>query len=136
MKYLILKKSVITRMHSSRMCTGIGCMLESASGGGGVCSGGVCSQGVSALGGVCSWGVSVPRGVSTPRGGCGIPTCTEADTLPVDRITDACKNITLATTLLWLVINSQAKKRANYSKSICLTSLTCAKPKEKMEFPT
>ena len=55
---------------------------------GGVCSGGwwsapggevVCSRG-----GVCSWG------------GGGIPSCTEADTLPVNRITHTCKNITLA----------------------------------------
>ena len=52
-------------------------------------------------------GVSAPRGVSAlggcAPGGCargggcvGIPACTEADTPPpVDRITDACKNITL-----------------------------------------
>ena len=62
---------------------------------------------MSALGGVCSWGeVSTLQGVSAPRGdvysggvcsggGCGIPACTEADTPPVNRITDACKNITL-----------------------------------------
>ena len=55
----------------------------------GVCSGDVCSRGVSALGGVGSRGVSA-------HGGGGIPACTEADTLPVDRITDTCKNITLA----------------------------------------
>ena len=45
----------------------------------------VCSKGVSALG-VSALGV------------CGIPACTEADIPPpLDRITDACKNITLAT---------------------------------------
>ena len=33
-------------------------------------------------------------------GGCGIPACTEADTPPVNRMTDRCKNITLATTSL------------------------------------
>ena len=44
--------------------------------------------------------------MSAPRGGCllpgrggGIPTCTEADP-PVNRMTDRCKNITLATTSL------------------------------------
>ena len=48
---------------------------------------------------VCSWGVSAPGGVSGPGGSApgrgGITACTEADP-PVDRITDACKNITLA----------------------------------------
>ena len=68
--------------------------------------GGCLLPGVSALrGGVCSQGVSVPGRVSAPRGA-GIPTCTEADTPPVDRITDACRNITLATTSLRPVITS------------------------------
>ena len=40
--------------------------------------------------GVFSWG----WGVSSSGGGC-IPACTEADTPPVKRITDACRNITL-----------------------------------------
>ena len=61
---------------------------------GGVCSGGgVCSQGVCFQGGVYSWGVSAPKGCLLP--GVGIPACTEADTPPVNRMTDACKNITL-----------------------------------------
>ena len=43
------------------------------------------------------WGVSGPGGGGCLlEGGCGIPACTGADTPPVDRITDACKNITLA----------------------------------------
>ena len=51
--------------------------------------------GLSARGGVCSWGV-----------GDGIPACTEADTPPpVNRMTDRCKNITLATTSLRPVVN-------------------------------
>ena len=81
------------------VCSG-GCLLlgVSASGGGGVCSGGCLLQGGSALGGVCSWGVSA-------QGGCGIPACTEVDTPPVNRMTDRCKNITLATTSLLPVIN-------------------------------
>ena len=33
------------------------------------------------LGGVCSWGGLLRGWISAP-GGCGIPTCTEADTLP------------------------------------------------------
>ena len=52
---------------------------------------GVSGPGGSGLGGVCYWGGLVP--------GDGIPACTEADPPPpppVDRITDACKNITLA----------------------------------------
>ena len=44
----------------------------------------------------------LPGGVSAPGG--GIPACTEADTPPVNRMTDRCKNITLATTLLRPVI--------------------------------
>ena len=78
------------------VCSWRGCLLL-----GGVCSwGGVCSrgcvcfQGVSALGEVSAQGVSALRGVSA-LGGC-ILACIEADTPPVNRITDACKNITLA----------------------------------------
>ena len=55
---------------------------------GGVCSGGVCSQGVSALGGSAPGGVSALGGVYS--GGCEVPPFP-----PVNRITDACKNITL-----------------------------------------
>ena len=77
------------------ICSGGG--VSANQGGGGVCSGGVsaswggcllwgvCSRGVSALGerGVCSWGVVSQHALrQTPP--------------PVDRITDACKNITLA----------------------------------------
>ena len=46
---------------------------------------------MSALGGVSAPGGLLPGG--------GIPACTEADP-PVNRMTDRCKNITLATTLL------------------------------------
>ena len=81
-----------------------GCLLW----GGGVCSrgvgvfllpGGVCSWGVSAPGGVCSGVCLLPRGVWYPNMHWGrhVP--------PVDRITDACKNITLATTSLRPVQN-------------------------------
>ena len=97
------------------------CLLQ----GGGVCSGGllqgggcllwgVCSRGVSALGvsapgGVCSQGGCLLPGGVCSREGClllggGIPACTEADTPPVDRITDTSKNITLTTTSLRPVI--------------------------------
>ena len=66
-------------------------MLASASGKGGVSGprGGV---------GLWPWGGSlVPGGGSLVQwGGTGIRACTEADPPPVDRITDACKNITLA----------------------------------------
>ena len=51
--------------------------------------GGVCSEGVSAGVGVCSKGGVCSGGVSAPWG-CGIPSCTEADTPthpPVDRQT-------------------------------------------------
>ena len=67
------------------------------------------SRAVSAPGGCLLLGVSASRGVSAPGGGgngvsargvCGIPACTEADTPPVNRMTNRCKNITLATTSL------------------------------------
>ena len=77
---------------------------------GGVCSwggvysweGGVCSGGCLLQGGVCSRGVSAPRGGLLPGGlfPGGIPACTEADTPPVNRITNACENIYLAPTSL------------------------------------
>ena len=89
---------------------------------GGVCSGGKCLLGgvVSAPGGVyvClggggawsggvgvpgPWG-SAPGGVPGP-GGVGIPACIEAEPPPVNRMTDRCKNITLATTSLRPVIS-------------------------------
>ena len=55
--------------------------------------GGSGPRGVALLGG----GVSAPGGLCSGGGGGGIPACTEAHTPPpVDRITDACKNITLA----------------------------------------
>ena len=64
-----------------------GCLLPGVS-----APGGVSALRVSALGGCLLWGVSVLGG--------GIPACTEADTPPVNRMTDRCKNITLATTSL------------------------------------
>ena len=107
-------------MHSSRMHTGRsltvcrsllwgggmsaswgrGCLL------GGACFlRGVCFFGGCLLRGVSAGGVSVRRGCLLGGGGCGIPTYTEADIPPpLDRITDACKNITLATTSLRPVI--------------------------------
>ena len=71
-------------------------MPESASRGG-VCSrGDVCSQG-SAPGGGGAWYQG------------GIPACTEADP-PVNRMTDRCKNITLATTSLWPVTRMHSNR--------------------------
>ena len=87
----------------------------------GVCfPGGVCSGGVSAPGGcVCSWGVvcllpggSGPRGGLLRRGlvprgsapGGWYPSMHWGRTPPMNRMTDRCKNITLATTSLRPVI--------------------------------
>ena len=100
-------------MHSSRMRTGrsLTVCCSVLPGGGGVCSGGlpgprgrgggdgVCSGGVPGLGGSALGGVSA-------LGGCllwGGSPCPETPR-PVNRITHTCKNITLATTLLWPVI--------------------------------
>ena len=92
------------------VCSHGRCMLQ-----GDICSGGwVSAQGVSALGcllwgcvcsweGVCSsgcllWGCLLQVGCVSALGGvCSmgvcIPACTEADTPPVNRMTDRCKNI-------------------------------------------
>ena len=92
-----LRTCLLTRMHSSRMRTShaltvCGHLLLPRGWGGGW-SGGSGPRGGLVPGGVCSWGGLVPGG-----GGSGIPACTEGDTLPppMDRITDTCKNITLA----------------------------------------
>ena len=82
----------------SMLCGGGGSALG---GRGGVSALGVSApRGVSALGSkvgcVCSWGVSAPGGVCSSGG--GIPACTESDPSPVNRITDACRNITLPQT--------------------------------------
>ena len=108
---------------------GGGVCYRGVSASGGVSAPGrVYSGEVSALGGVWSWGVSTlgvggclllrasARGVSAFGGVCsrrgylflgggvcsqgGIPACTEADTPLVNRMTNRCKNITLATTSL------------------------------------
>ena len=79
------------------VCSG-GCLLRRGLlGGGGVCSGGGCLL----LGGVCSL-----EGLLS--GGCGIPACTEADTPtpPPRGQTDACKNITFATSLRTVKIST------------------------------
>ena len=54
-----------------------GCLLQGG--------GGVCSRGCLLRGGVCS------EGCLLLGGGCGIPACTEADTPPVNRMTNRCK---------------------------------------------
>ena len=128
--FFISKIIEATRMHSSRMRTvrssdriSGGCLLPGVSAPGGVCSqggcllpGGVCFGG-SAPGGVCSRGVgggSAPGGLlhggclllGDLLGGCGIPACTEADTpTPPCGQTDACKNITFATSLRTVIIS-------------------------------
>ena len=100
-----------TRMHYSRMRTGRSLTVCRSLLPEGVCSGGgVFALGVSAvwgvsalggcllLGGVCSGGGGVSalgEGYLVPVG-VGIPACTEADTPPFNRMTDTCKNITLA----------------------------------------
>ena len=78
----------------------------SGPGGGGLLWGGVFSGGVSGPGGVCSGGVSGPGGsalegcllwgVSGPGGAVWVSQHALRQTPPVNRMTDACQNITLA----------------------------------------
>ena len=107
--YYLLKWIKFSVKKKQQGCIPVGCVPATHWPYAGVCflggcllQGGVCSQGVSAPGGVlwgggvCSWGcVSAPVGVYVCSGGVCIPACTEADTSPVNRITDASKNITL-----------------------------------------
>ena len=60
---------ILTRMHSSRMRTGRSLTVCWSLLPGGVCSGGVSAQGVSAPGGVCSRGCLLPGGVCSRGGG-------------------------------------------------------------------
>ena len=77
-----------------------GCLLWAVSAPGGVCSmGGCLLGGVSALGCVSApgvWGCLLLGGVVYEQ-------CTVPDTPPVNRMTNRCKNITLATTSFWPV---------------------------------
>ena len=115
------KQLTETRMHSSRMRTGRTLSVLLLGRGGGVCPGGGClprGGWVSARGvGVCPGGC-LPGGVSA-QGGClpGGGVCPggclpggclpppESDTPPVDRMTHASENITLAKTSFRPVIN-------------------------------
>ena len=97
---------------------------------------GVSAPGVSAPGGLFArrgvWlargcllqGVSAPRGCLLLGAG-GIPACTEADTPlpPVNRMTNRCKNITLATTSLRPVISNF---QVLILKSICTPVDKCS----------
>ena len=92
-------------------CVVWGCLVWGVSGPGGVWSWGRCLPPgrCLVLGGVCFQGVSTP--------GVGIPACTEADTPPVNRMINRCKNITLATILLRPVIKTGNWKNVSW-KSI------------------
>ena len=57
--------------------------------------GGSPSRGVYFFGGGASFSGGSPWGGGGWGLGCGIPACTEVDPPPGNRITDACKNITL-----------------------------------------
>ena len=91
-------------MHSSRMRTGRSLTVcwRLLPGVGGSGPGGVRSRGGGLVRGGLLWGVSAPRGVYGPRGVSapgGLVVSQHAlrqTPPPVDRITDACKNITLA----------------------------------------
>ena len=100
-------------MHSSRMRTGRALTVSGGGclpGAGGACQGGGCVPGGGACqggclpgGGACQGGWCLPGGVPARGGACqgGVPArggCLTSPPHPVDRITDTCKNITLAKT--------------------------------------
>ena len=115
--------------HLKQECIPVGCVPSATvavcSGGGGCLvpvvvpgPGGCLLRGVADPGeGVCSWGgVHGPGGCLLPGGawsfgggsalGGGIPACTEADTPPpVNRMTERCKNRTVATSLRTVTIS-------------------------------
>ena len=96
-----------TSLHSSRMPTALAlvdhisqhalCRGGAYSWGGGLLLGGFLLLGGLLLGGLLRGSATggVPAHGWSAWGG-GIPACTEADNPPVDRITDACKNITFS----------------------------------------
>ena len=90
--------------------SGLGGVWSGGSGPGGVWSRGVCLVlGGCLVPGVSVWGVSAPGGCLLQGGvGC-IPSCNEADTPPMNRMTNSSKNITLATTSLRPVIRNLIK---------------------------
>ena len=109
----------VTRMHSSRMRTGrsltVCCSLLPGGGGGSPCGGPAwsgggspCQRGVCLVwGGSPCWGGSAWSGGGLPApggGGFSLPGGPARRTPPVDRITETCKNITLAITSLRPVI--------------------------------
>ena len=107
-----------------------GCLLR-----GGLLWGGVCSRGVSALGGCLLPGGGSAQGgllwAGVCSGGCllrgvCIPACTEADTPTPCGQTDACKNITFATSLRTVYIRNgrflvRSSSRIGVN-AICLSS--------------
>ena len=98
MMYIIWNAFLLTRMHSSRMCT-VRCSGHCREGGlpGGVCPG-VCLPGRCLPGGYLP-GRCLPRGVSA-RGVGVYPSMHWGRHPPVNRITDACENITFPQLLL------------------------------------
>ena len=86
---------------------------------------------MSAPGGCLLLGVSAPRGVSAPGGsapggGCLLPGGLVSQhalrqTPPVNRMTNTCKNITLATTSLWPVIRTSVSLGVSHkTQETCL----------------
>ena len=113
LKYSTSTKIIsVTRMHSSRMRTGRLLTVCRSLLPGGVCfRGSVCSGGVSApggcllLGGGCLLPGGVCSGVVSALG--GVASQHALRQTPPNRMTDRCKNITLATTSLRPIINSR-----------------------------
>ena len=86
----------LTRLHSSRMHTARLLTVSPSM----HCAGGeVPDPGGAWSGGVCSEGCLVQGGSAPGGGGWWYPSMPEADTPPVNRMTDRCKNITLPQTL-------------------------------------
>ena len=92
-------------------CIPVGCLPPACCPGGCLVLGGCLlpregEEGCLVWGGVCSQGGD--------WSGDGIPACTEADSPPVNRITDTCKNITLPQLSLRAVINDSSSKEFYY----------------------
>ena len=119
---IIVRKEILTRMHSSRMRA-----VRNSS----RLLGGVCCWGVPASGGCLVRGVTCSGGCLVPGGACSgrVSQHTLRQTPPVNRITDRCKNITFATLLRTVTRQHFSRMRTARLPTVCVSVATYPPPR-------